>query len=567
MLMLADLQPPRLLRLRSGPPQAYALHDLGEVTPKSAPSPVKLQRALTDPCAYSFEQISAPLSSAPGEVEEEAKRIAEDGKSYAKAEFQEYYRDAWQIKWDAAGMAKAPCVECAICMDEMCDLMELECGHKFCNDCLEQQLAARWPGPRIVFAYLQCALCRAPLAHPELESSLEEHVDLKQRVLDIAVDRFRRDGLLHDLAQKLDRGGLWDLSQEEIRMHAEVEMAMFMCGDCNDPYCGGRADCAALMQEQAAEQPRRCNECDWNAQAQANDRRCMAHGHRFAIYKCDSCCDVSVWCCDGHHYCDRCHADPCTDKHYPCPGPAQCPLGIAHPPNTTGNIYDDMKHPSFVIGCSACLGFEDEKQEDLGGPAGYNFGYPHRDWADFDDGGDLLKKVGEEEVRARLRVVRPPLPADGHAAECAERLLLHEQGVRTPEALLAASSAAVLRHRLLEAGLSSDGQPLECAQRLLFLLVNKPLESLKLWDAREALRPPQGARRRRRRNNHKGNKIQEEEKMIQEEEKAPMQQPQMYKEETEAEKMSLPLVIVPAAVAVGAGMLALAYFFCNEAVM
>mmetsp|Transcript_160969 Transcript_160969/g.285357 ORF Transcript_160969/g.285357 Transcript_160969/m.285357 type:complete len:512 (-) Transcript_160969:299-1834(-) len=107
MLMLADLQPPRLLRLRSGPPQAYALHDLGEVTPKSAPSPVKLQRALTDPCAYSFEQISAPLSSAPGEVEEEAKRIAEDGKSYAKAEFQEYYRDAWQIKWDAAEVAKA----------------------------------------------------------------------------------------------------------------------------------------------------------------------------------------------------------------------------------------------------------------------------------------------------------------------------------------------------------------------------------------------------------------------------------------------------------------------------
>mmetsp|Transcript_134429 Transcript_134429/g.218763 ORF Transcript_134429/g.218763 Transcript_134429/m.218763 type:complete len:528 (-) Transcript_134429:114-1697(-) len=527
MLMLADLQPPRLLRLRSGPPQAYALHDLGEVTPKSAPSPVKLQRALTDPCAYSFEQISAPLSKAPGEIEE------------------------------------APSVECAVCMEETCDLMELECGHKFCNDCLQQQLAARWPGPRIVFAYLQCALCRAPVAHPELESLLVEHIHLKQRVVDIAVDRFKKDGLLNDLVQKLDREATW----EEIRMHAEVEMAMFMCGDCNDPYCGGRADCAALMQEQAAEQPRRCNECDWNAQAQANDRRCMAHGHRFAIYKCDSCCDVSVWCCDGHHYCDRCHADPCTDKHYPCPGPAQCPLGIAHPPNTTGNIYDDMKHPSFVIGCSACLGFEDEKQEDLGGPAGYNFGYPHRDWADFDDGGDLLKKVGEEEVRARLRAVRPPLPADGHAAECAERLLLHEQGVRTPEALLAASSAAALRQRLREAGLSGDGQPLECAQRLLFLLVNKPLESLKLWDAREALRPPQGARRRRRRNNHKGNKIQEEEKMIQEEEKAPMQQPQMYKEETEAEKMSLPLVIVPAAVAVGAGMLALAYFFCNEAVM
>lgn len=232
----------------------------------------------------------------------------------------------------------------------------------------------------------------------------------------------------------------------------------------------------------------------------------MVHGHLFAVYKCDSCCAAAVWCCDGHHFCDRCHDDPCSDKHYPCPGPGLCPLGIPHARNTAGNMNRAKEGPSFVIGCTACLGHVDEngEQEDLGGPEGYDFGYPARDWAAFASGEEVVAALGDEEIRARMRAHRPPLRHEGDLAECAERLLLREQGVRSAEALLeaaggGAAGGAVLRRRLATVGLSCGGQPLECAQRLLFLLQDEPLESLRLWDAREALRPPRGARRQRRR--------------------------------------------------------------------
>jgi len=293
-------------------------------------------------------------------------------------------------------------------------------------------------------------------------------------------------------------------SDDEVRARAQSIMAVYMCSDCSEPYCAGRADCAALLHEEAAaEQHRCCSECEWAKMASAEDRRCMLHGHRFAIYKCDSCCDVAVWCCDGHHYCERCHNFPDSDKNFPCPGPDHCPLGIPHPRNEAANINEPMEHPSFVIGCSACLGqacmgCEDEEQDDLGGPAGYAFGWQHRDWAVFLNGAELLAAVPEEEIRGRLHALPHPLPSHGTLAECAERLLLREQGPWTAEKLLAAAGAASPRQRLTAVGLSSAGHPLECAVRLLFLLENRPLESLKLWDAHEALLPPQVLNKRRR---------------------------------------------------------------------
>lgn len=374
-------------------------------------------------------------------------------------------------------------------------LLRLECSHEFCHGCLQQQLSARWPSPRVVFGYLNCALCRSPLGHKDLEESLAPHQDLRQHVIDVAARKFREDKLDDDLVRALGRA----VTDEEVRIRAEAAMAVFMCNDCSEPYCGGRADCAAFLDETANKLERRCDQCEWAAFAAADDRRCMVHGHRYAIYKCDSCCAVAVWCCDGHHYCERCHNDPCRDKDFPCLGPGRCPLGIPHPRNTHGNLDKAMEGPSFVIGCSACLGFGDIEQDDLGGPDGYEFGFPDRDWRGFLGGRDLLAALGEEEVRERLRALRPSLPHDGSVLECAERLLIREQGVRSPEEVLQmGGNILALKGRLEAVGLSSDGPPLECAQRLLFLSYDVPLESLKLWDAREALRPPQDAHRKRR---------------------------------------------------------------------
>lgn len=384
---------------------------------------------------------------------------------------------------------------CGVCMEDT-SLMQLGCGHNFCNDCLTHQLAARWPGPRVTFTYLHCALCRSPLEHETLKEALETHLTLRDRVASLAQEQFTQEGLQSDLSLTLGR----DPTAAEVRSHALESMAFFMCNDCQEPFCGGRVDCADLLQGDAAERKRLCPSCDWTAQGAQNDLRCFVHGHRFAIYKCDSCCSTAVWCCDGHHYCDRCHDQCDDDKHYACPGKGLCPLGIAHPPNRPANINTEMTEPSFVLGCSACLGHatEDDAQSDLGGPEGYDFGYPERDWESFGSGLQLLEAAGADEVRARLRVHAPELRVDG-AAEAAERLLLQEQRWASPQALLSACGARALAHRLGAAGLEADGPALERAQRLLFLAEAVPLERLRLWDAHEALLPPRRRRLRRAR--------------------------------------------------------------------
>lgn len=51
----------------------------------------------------------------------------------------------------------------------------LKCGHIFHEHCLLTRLKGKWPGPRIVFNYLECSECKAhieaeqcPLVHNEL---------------------------------------------------------------------------------------------------------------------------------------------------------------------------------------------------------------------------------------------------------------------------------------------------------------------------------------------------------------------------------------------------------------
>jgi len=80
---------------------------------------------------------------------------------------------------------------------------------------------------------------------------------------------------------------------------------------------------------------------------------------------------------------------------------------------------------SFCIGCTACLGLE-ELPETLNFNDKNIFGFPVRPWLDFAHGEEVLAALGEEEVRARLRVRDPTLRAEQEslsAIRCAELLL------------------------------------------------------------------------------------------------------------------------------------------------
>lgn len=138
------------------------------------------------------------------------------------------------------------------------------------------------------------------------------------------------------------------------------------------------------------------------------------------MFKCDSCCAVAVWNCYSNHYCERCHNQASEPKHYPCPGPDLCPLGIPHPPNVEAVHGHDIA--SFCIGCTACLGCTEAQDTDFNVRNVFGFDV-QRDWLKFKDSQDMLMVVGTEEVRFRLKAWRPELSADLSAEECAAMLL------------------------------------------------------------------------------------------------------------------------------------------------
>jgi E3 ubiquitin-protein ligase MYCBP2 len=370
---------------------------------------------------------------------------------------------------------------CHVCLSEK-DLLLLDCKHAFCFECLLEQLTARWPGPKLSFGYMNCPFCRVQLAHSDLKMFLVEHESLHQKVMGKALKQFCDDGFADALHSELGRPA----TAGELSVHAEKEMAMYMCLDCHEPYCGGRADCAA--QQEIVEDLLCCQKCEWQKLASADDRRCMLHGHEHAIYKCDSCCSVATWNCGQHHYCERCHQDPWSEKHFPCPGPGLCPLGMPHPPNVAANLTiarnTDTTHKSFVVGCLACMGFREEGFEGARPEenAINQFGYKARcDWLLFKSGTELLAVLGEDEVRGRLLAHWPALPK-GSAVECAERLLLCEQNWRSAAALVAAVADVcdgMLAERLEAVGLPSEGTVLEKARRLLLLRTVSAKEMLR----------------------------------------------------------------------------------------
>merc|ERR1712072_1393852 len=261
------------------------------------------------------------------------------------------------------------------------------------------------------------------------------------------------------------------LAPEERRAQAMAKIATFMCSICYEPFCGGRVDCA--HQQDLSANDLRCNQCEWaNHSGQARDQRCMLHGHRFAIFKCDFCCSVATYRCGGNaNFCERCHQQAYSNKYYPCPGPSSCSLGLPHPCILSEQGEGSIR--SFVLGCSACLGSEDSTQQGLvimGSPG--EFGYPERKWENFTGGDMLIAALGEREVRDRLQFQHPTALQNGGAVECAERLLLLELGVRSCEDLLCARGGQrdVLARRLEAVGLHQDGVSVDCAGRLLLLL-------------------------------------------------------------------------------------------------
>lgn len=96
-----------------------------------------------------------------------------------------------------------------------------------------------------------------------------------------------------------------------------------------------------------------CGKCALDTMG-VGSSRCGKHGIDFIEFKCRFCCSIAQWFCWGTtHFCDKCHTLQCKGVYISrkprselprCPGPEQCNLKIAHPPNGE----------EFSLGCSIC---------------------------------------------------------------------------------------------------------------------------------------------------------------------------------------------------------------------
>ena len=245
---------------------------------------------------------------------------------------------------------------CNICYTEglgQQPVVELECGHYLHSECLRLSLEKRWSGPRITFTYARCPLCKA-WAYPKNHAGLREDVAkanaMFDQILARGLEQLRLDK--EDANPRLSDPNDKNYYRQPERF-AMDRFCFFECFTCKKWYYGGKKDCGQNDDGQKFE-PKDliCPSC--SAASLGGQASCPKHGADYIEFKCRFCCAVAAWFCWGTtHFCNDCHTKQ-NNKIYlnkmprdqlpQCPGPAQCPLHIQHPP--TGDEYP--------LGCALC---------------------------------------------------------------------------------------------------------------------------------------------------------------------------------------------------------------------
>uniref|UniRef100_A0A1I7W188 RCR-type E3 ubiquitin transferase n=1 Tax=Loa loa TaxID=7209 RepID=A0A1I7W188_LOALO len=244
---------------------------------------------------------------------------------------------------------------CVICFTDRlggAPCIQLACDHIFHYHCVRTVLEKRWNGPRIVFRFMQCPLCKEQIDHPSVADLLLPLKDLYNEVLSKARLRLEYDGLLLSHATSSESSELHKKPDE----YAMERYMYVLCFKCGKAYFGGESRCQQeLDNSQYNPEELICGGCSDVVGAQI----CGRHGVDFLEFKCRFCCSVAVYFCFGTtHFCTACHDDfqrlICLPKKLlpKCPaGPKgiqldgnECPLRVKHPP--TGE--------EFPLGCGIC---------------------------------------------------------------------------------------------------------------------------------------------------------------------------------------------------------------------
>ncbi|CAD8076897.1 unnamed protein product [Paramecium primaurelia] len=235
---------------------------------------------------------------------------------------------------------------CNMCFTEAlksAPCIKTECGHIFHEECIMKKLDAKWNGPRIVFQYCTCPLCKKWLdvKHKEIQTKLNAASQLQLQIQDLCIERLDIEGM-KQAKEITDPKSQYFQKPKEFAMD---KFCFYQCFKCEKPYFGGIKNCQAAAENNDRTQFNKedliCSSCC----PISFEAKCNKHGVKYIEFKCRFCCSVAVWFCGGTtHYCEPCHSGRNPNMNKPCPGPEKCPLGVNHKPTGQEN----------ALGCALC---------------------------------------------------------------------------------------------------------------------------------------------------------------------------------------------------------------------
>lgn len=128
-----------------------------------------------------------------------------------------------------AGLGEAPSVQ-------------LECKHIFHIDCILNKIKKRWPGPRIVFNFLDCPSCKRRIKAdhcPRIKNELKEAEKIEDAVVKKAIERAKFENL-HTNSRLKDKN---DRFYNDLKGFALYKLSYYQCFKCKQAYFGGMKDC------------------------------------------------------------------------------------------------------------------------------------------------------------------------------------------------------------------------------------------------------------------------------------------------------------------------------------
>lgn len=105
-----------------------------------------------------------------------------------------------------------------------------------------KKVKARWPGPRIVFGFLDCSTCKQRIRagyHNELTQELAKSESIEADIKKKSLERAKFEGL--DKEPRLKQRG--DRFYNNLPAYAEASLAYYQCFKCKDVYFGGKKNC------------------------------------------------------------------------------------------------------------------------------------------------------------------------------------------------------------------------------------------------------------------------------------------------------------------------------------